>query len=112
MRDLLSSSTNMAAMTSRENHLFNRRRKNVYPSSFQTNYAGSSQNAGPGPGSGSGCLFFEIFLLQFLWLFSCTVIFECLAFFLHLWWKHPGALVFVFRNEEKLEFLWGIYANS
>ena len=92
----------MAAMTSRENHLFNRRRKNVYPSSFQTNYAGSSQNAGPG--SGSGCLFFEFFLLQFLWLFSCTVIFECLAFFLHLWWKHPDALCLFFEMKRNWSF--------
>ena len=42
---------------------------------------GSSQNAG------SGCLFPQIFLFQFLTLFSCNVIFEYSASFLHLWWK-------------------------
>ena len=53
---------------------------------------GSSQNAG------SGCLFFSnIFLFQALSLFPCTVIFECSASFLHLWWK------LVKKNKEHTE---------
>ena len=42
---------------------------------------------GRGRDRGRGVFFFQIFLFQFLTLFSCNVIFECSASFLHLWWK-------------------------
>ena len=45
-----------------------------------------------------GVLFFQVSLFQVLSLFSCTFIFECLASFLHLWWK----LVKKIRNSRKL----------
>ena len=54
----------------------------------------SSQNAGPGSGSGPGpgrsrglgVIFFQFSFFKFLSLFSCAIIFECLASFLYLWW--------------------------
>ena len=48
---------------------------------------GVGVGVGVGVRVGAGVSFFSFFLFQFLSLFSCNVIFECSASFLHLWWK-------------------------